>query len=478
VPLEKCFILPAFMGALKDSKIQETIQIETEEEIFKYFSGNSIRRIIIGAPGSGKSTWSRWFQKYRISYSSSHLTFLIKLRDLVKRNPLPSYYTLIQEKLNTHIREEIYPEIISKWCELGLISFILDGFDEIPPSKRDQIFEWINDLSCMVNNAGIIISSRPITTDHLEKMVEPWQRCEILPFDIARITAYIKRWYAYAPFLEDKSRNVDPEKVATDLLSDSTLYHLIGTPLMLATILMVHHIDGELPQGRTNLYARYIDGMLGIWDSRWGIISNVVLNIEKKKIIFKKLAIYLHSKEIDQLGDEEIAEVFTGIIKEMNLEYTNLEILNYLKERTGLLVGPGTWSFIHKNVGEFFVASAIYDGNLYDFKYNRLDRMHLYNERNNDRWTVVLFFWAGLIAPGEFQEALDKIINNNNDDDFVLSLSLLYDQLHNPALLENWKKEIFIKLLKQGFSGKDEEIGFGTTAVPYVEKHLLCKDLF
>src|SRR6185295_7664463 len=148
-------------------------------------------------------------------------------------------------------------------------------------------------------------------------------------------------------------------------------------------------------------------GMLGLWDSRWGVPSAIELPLALKRHILTKLAVHLHTANIEQFGDDEIRSLVELILPDIDCHYSAPEVLDHLRERTGLLVGPGTWSFVHKNVGEFLVAAAIRDG---DYEVNdgeKLDRLRLFAERHNDRWNNVLFFWAGLTSPGDLQSFIE-----------------------------------------------------------------------
>ncbi|WP_374088262.1 NACHT domain-containing NTPase [Methylomicrobium lacus] len=459
VPIEQCFVVPELgrtsVEVIDSKEYRKEITISTETEIADCFTTLGIRALVIGAPGAGKSTWSRWLQKLQLTQSEPRLAMLIRLRDLVKQEPLPSYLDIVRDAAGTHLREEVDAIAVREWCQSGAITFILDGFDEIPPARRDSILDWIKDLGAAIDRAGLILTSRPLTSCHLEDLYKPWVRWDMQPFDEPRIVDYIERWYDHAPLLAGKSHNIDANELARHWLQDAVLKPLVGTPLMLATLLMVHHIDGELPRGRAKLYERYIDGMLGLWDSRWGIPSVIDLNPDLKKRVLTRLALYLHLTEIEQLGDVEIQQWFSDNLSNLGCAYEPEVVLDHLRERTGLLVGPGTWSFVHKSVGEFLVAAAIRDGDQIDGDGQRVDRLRLFRERHHDRWNTVLFFWAGLTAPGDLQSYIEQVIDEPEVEDFVLAISLIYDQLLPHRLTESWLSAQLLKLLKKGVNIED-----------------------
>jgi hypothetical protein len=455
VPLEKCFIVPELQREIENrhQKAKQEIKLRTEQDISQEFSKTCARILIIGPPGSGKSTWSQWFQKQQLSSSDQpKLAVLARLRDLTKRTELPSHQEIVRDAAGTHLREDVDSTTVREWCQSGTITFILDGFDEVPPNQRDAVLSWIKELANAIDKASLILTSRPLTTHHLENLSKQWVRWELLSFDEQRVVDYIARWYAHAPILAGKTQDIDATELANRWLGDSVLKPLAGIPLMLATLLMVHHMDGELPRGRSRLYERYIDGMLGLWDSRWGIPTPVELSLELKKRILTRLALKLHLAETEQLGDDEIESFLFSILQDLGCTYPVSIILDHLRERSGLLIGPGTWNFVHKSIGEFLVAAAICDGDQTDDTGEKLDRLRLLRERHNDRWNTVLFFWAGLTSPGDLQTFIEQVTEGLESDDFILAVSLIYDQLQPHRLTEQWRNNQILKLLNKGHS--------------------------
>ncbi|HJT27871.1 MAG TPA: NACHT domain-containing protein [Pyrinomonadaceae bacterium] len=457
VPLERCFVVPELSRIVEERRSREKKEqrIGEKSEILAAFSGPSRRAVVIGSPGAGKSTWSRWLQRQQLTNDEDRLAILVRLRDLIKESILPSQQSLIREAAGTHLREEVDSNVARNWCKSGVVTFILDGFDEVPPSRRDSVLSWISELENTTEKAGLILTSRPLTTDHLQQLSKKWLRWELLAFDQPRITEYISKWYAHAPLLADKQREVNAEELSRKWVKDFALTPLVGTPLMLATIVMVHHMDGELPRGRAKLYERYIDGMLGLWDSRWGVPSAIELSIDLKRRILTRLAVHLHTEGMEQIGDGEIHSLVQAILPRVGCVHLAPEVLDHLRERTGLLAGPGTWSFVHKNVGEFLVAAAIRDG---DFEVNngqKLDRLHLFAERHNDRWNNVLFFWAGLTTPGDLHSFIEQVVAKPKAVDAILGLSLIYDQLQPHRLTEPWRTKQLLKLFQRNFRTAD-----------------------
>ncbi len=478
VPLEKCFVVPELVRQVEDRRAgfeKREIRIGNADDIVGTFSRHSLRAMVVGSPGSGKSTWSRWLQREQLIGSKERrrerdketIAILVRLRDLVRVPTFPSYQNLIRDAAGIHLREEVDADIAREWCSSGVVTFILDGFDEVPPHRRESVISWVKELDSTSEKAAVILTSRPLTTSHLDRLATQWVRWELLPFDERRITDYVTNWYAFAPLLAEKQREIDAKELAEKWIADFALQPLIGVPLMLATIVMVHHMDGDLPRGRSKLYERYVDGMLGLWDSRWGVPASIQLSVELKRRILTALAIHLHMTHTEQLGDDEIKSFMQTVLPNLGCKHSAQEVLDHLRERTGLLIGPGTWSFVHKNVGEFLVATAIQDGDSSTNDGQKLDRLRLFAQRHDDRWNNVLFFWAGLTTPGDLQGFIEQVSSESAAEDPILALSLFYDQLPPYRLTEPWRSKQLLKLLQTGFrSSGSRTIHFMVGPVP------------
>ncbi|MEL7408135.1 MAG: NACHT domain-containing protein, partial [Cyanobacteria bacterium J06558_2] len=347
---------------------------------------------------------------------------------------------------------------INQWIKQRQIIFILDGFDEIPPEKRDEIQQWIQELNIAIKNCPIVITSRPLTTNHLEELGEQWELFEIKPFDEPRIIDYIQRWYKYTSLLADSDREINVKVLAQQWQSDPTIEPLTSNPLLLSTLLMVHHLDGSLPSGRSELYNRYVKGMLGLWDDRRKVKAHKIsLSLKEKWQILRGIALYMNFEQKDQLDEGEITQQLDRILEEMKLTCSAEDVLETLRERSGLIIGPGIYSFIHKSVGEYLVADAINQGDQRDTSGTRIDRLTLFDYRDKDRWNTIIFLWAGIASVKDLENFIDSCIEAKS---YRLALGILYDQYEKFSTI--YRKNLIDKLLCGQI-----ELGFPQRSVYY-----------
>ena len=197
--------------------------------------------------------------------------------------------------------------------------------------------------------------------------------------------------------------------------------------LLLSTLLTVHHLDGRLPSGRAQLYKRYVEGMLGLWDDRRKVnATDISLAQVQKHQIMRGLALRMFLEGQEQLDEPMVEEWLQSTLSAMNLRLAANDVLTALRERTGLLIGPGIYGFVHKTVAEYLVAESILQGDQRDAKGQKIDRLCLFEHRQDDRWNTVTFLWAGLAPVTDLESFIDACLAAG---ELPLAFGLLFDQL-------------------------------------------------
>ncbi|MDQ3583048.1 MAG: NACHT domain-containing protein [Pseudomonadota bacterium] len=423
--LREHFVIPAFRERREHAEAvgKETVIIEA-------LAAAGARRLVHGGAGVGKTTWSLWLQSRLLESDPTRLAVLLRLREITDIEK-HSLLDLLRERVGTHLRDALTDKVLRKWHRDGRLVVILDGFDEVPEDRRDAVEQWVKGLDAAAKKTTIIVTSRPLQSGHLEGLKRPWQQWDLLPFDEPRIVEFIERWHRYLPEgeLSAAERKVDPRALARTFFNDPSLKPLADTPLMLGTLLFVHHRDKKLPSGRVDLYERYIAAMLGLRDSGLGIQARATkLTDKEKRHVLAHIALHFHLNSVNEVNDETMRQLVNEALAKFKFDEDGERLLPALRERTGLLQGPGAWSFMHKTIGEFLVAELICDGTTRLPDKRRLDRKELWTHRHKDEWTTVLFFWGGKTSPRELEEFLVDLLNEAAGEATLLALSLLHDQ--------------------------------------------------
>ena len=311
------FVVPAFLERRQLAKMvtQEKIMMES-------LAAAGARRVVHGGAGVGKTTWSLWFQSRLLESAPGRLAVVFRLRevpDIENRSLLE----LLRGLAGAHLRDALTDNLLRTWYAQGRLVIVLDGFDEVPEDRRNVVEKWIKDLAGVAKQASIIVTSRPLQSGHLESLKEPWQQWDLLPFDKPRIVEFIERWHRYMPEgeLSPAERQVDARALADTFFKDPSLKPLADTPLMLGTLLFVHHRDKKLPSGRVDLYERYIAAMLGLRDSGLGIQARATkLSDREKRRVLGHIALHFHLHSVNEVNDAKMRELVTQALVLFHLD--------------------------------------------------------------------------------------------------------------------------------------------------------------
>ena len=113
-----------------------------------------LRNVLVGAPGSGKSTFLVWLQIMVASAEEELILgdgqatpLLLRMRELDPKD-LPRRAALIEKATASKDRADLMPAgWIDRQMEAGRVLFILDGLDETEPELRDRyVFPWLAEI--------------------------------------------------------------------------------------------------------------------------------------------------------------------------------------------------------------------------------------------------------------------------------------------------------------------------------------------
>lgn len=441
ITLDDIFVLPALMQKKqKDDKREVSLDTPGENAATLFKPGN--RAFVEGQPGAGKTTWTCWLQSLALKSTPRLIAVRLRFREFPS-GELPNYYDLVRSVADPNLKARLKDPQVDQWIKEGRLIFLLDGYDEVAPGQRDAVRRWLDGLHKTAAKAPIVLTSRPLSTEHLEKLPKAWGRWHMMPFDQSRVEDYIARWYKHHPHLAPDQRAIDAHVLASQWQSDPSLKELTANPLMLGTLLTVHQHEGKtLPRGRAKLYERYIEGMLGPWEQNIPVRRDLALSEDQKLELLKGIAQHMLLHEVDALDEDDVRErrgmhsIVADMIEPLQIkppdgfqgELAPL-VLSELRERTGMLDGPGTYSFVHKSIAEFLFAKIVHDGHLKTPVGDTLNSLWLFQRRHEDRWRGVLYFWAGLTAINDLQTFIELIGEHPNARETLLELALLYDQL-------------------------------------------------
>lgn len=376
------------------------------------------RNVIVGPPGSGKSTFLEWLQLKIASVEEElelggqqAIPILLRVRQLDPKN-LPRGSALIEKATASRDRAVLMPEgWLDRKMRAGCVLFMLDGLDETEPEMRDDyVFPWLVELIKDYPKCAFLVSSRPTgyPTGALRK--RKFAECDLLDFDDRRINEYARHWCTAVRLArnepEEEARREgtrEGDEIVAGFKDNAYIRDLARNPLMLSAICLVNYFEGgTLPDDRAMLYRLCVEGLLHHWDQRRGIRSE--FGLEEKLRVCREVALAMQLDDKAEYTADHVLHSFTTVLGDGDRAE---QLLEHIRYRTGLLVErrTGVFAFAHLTFQEYLAARAVHEGNKLGVDPERLAREH-----EDDRWQEVIPLFCGLTPAPTASKMIEHLI--------------------------------------------------------------------
>ncbi len=335
--------------------------------------------LLLGAAGSGKSTFNRYLAKKKLEthqriekrQGAAPLVFFIELRRREKPN---------QNVIQAYLEEEGFTSQQIRLLQTHQrCLFIFDGYDEIQESERNRHFYDQNKL-WQWQHAKFIVTSRP---EYLEKGYSQYfhpkgsfqrlQETWIAPFSVADRATYINK------YVERNQANLDQQgwdaaRYQAVLSNLSTLQTELNRPVVLRMMLAVLPTLSVSDSAKLTLGAVY-EAYFEQWWSRWQErIADIPLTLEEaqaKDALARQGSFVLNGFEYSQQCALELTKAKRVVAENSRLFRKEASTAHALffddSARSRLLRfnaplsrnARGDYQFPHKSMQEYWVARAI-----------------------------------------------------------------------------------------------------------------------
>jgi predicted NACHT family NTPase len=377
--------------------------------------GDSQWAVILGDPGSGKSSLLQYLALEWVEGKTEKLPLLIELREFAI-NPSANFLEFLhrgrgvdwqfdQQQLHQHLLES--PTLV-----------MFDGLDEVfDRATQSTVIDDIIRFSQQYPKAQVLVTSRIVGYNPDRLQHSGFRHFTIQSLDTDEIHEFIDRWY-------DLSMGSDPDKVRLkqrlkDAITNSkAIANLADNPLLL-TMMAILNRRQELPRDRADLYDQASRVLLYHWDvdhKRLHIPMDAIGRREKQEIL-RLIAYEMQAGEEglkgNLIGSDRLTRILTDYLRGQGFseprEKANL-LIQQLRERNFILCyrGADTYGFMHRTFLEYFCAVEI----VYRFEKQRTLtfeqlRDEIFGQHWQDEtWHEVLRLICGAIDPQQTKELI------------------------------------------------------------------------
>jgi hypothetical protein len=438
IQLRKIFIeqnaiegLPPDRSANPDSDEDESTQYrqKSAEPVLKVIRAENCQRaVLLGDPGSGKSSLLQYLALDCAEDRTKPLPLLIELReyaldpsdaknflDFLSRGMMADW-KLDRHQLHEYLRTK--PSLV-----------MFDGLDEIFDSqlRKSIINDIANFATQQYPNAKIVVTSRVVgyNPDRLRRV--KFRHFTLQELDESQIQEFIDKWYQLA-LGQDPQQDRLKQRLKEAIDRSPAIRILANNPLLL-TLMATLNQQGSLPTRRVDLYNGALQLLLHNWDITVKELeedpSLEAIEVWEKQEILGKIAYEMQFKEGmagNLLDSQRLKQILTGYLKEHDFpEYqkTAKRLIEQLRTRSFILCayGADAYGFVHRTFLEYFCAKD-FVLRLKEEPYPSLKQLrdHVFARYWQDEtWHEVLKLICGLLEPEQAGYLVEFLMDREVD---------------------------------------------------------------
>jgi energy-coupling factor transporter ATP-binding protein EcfA2 len=342
------------------------------------------RVIVLGDPGSGKSTMLKYMALRLAQERRAPLPILLPLnayaralarKDLNLQAYLAEYFA--GRAQGVAALGPLFVEAI----EAGKAIVLLDGLDEVH-SGRAELVNRVEDFAHEAIDKGnrVVITSRIVGYRDAPLTPKDWALYTLLDFNDEDIESFARRWclafekstVGDTPEAE-AAAEIERQGLLEAIRASEGVKRLATKPLLLTILALIKRQGVELPKSRIKLYDRYLETLIEAWNRASALdksAGRASLEYEATLEVLGPLALRLR-QENPTAGLVSERQLLKWLTEHYHGEQWKLEpgpaaekareFLNNVRRYSNLLVerGEGQYGFIHLTFEEALAAYGL-----------------------------------------------------------------------------------------------------------------------
>ncbi len=407
-------------------------------------SGNYPRLVILGDPGSGKSSLVQYLALQWATASievaqKQPIPLLIELRNYMRdrgsnqcENLLDFFYrgSGFIYKLERHQLQEI--------LEAGKAFVMFDGLDEVfDPVCREQVVTDIINFTTTYPQVRVLVTSRVIGYKQQRLREAKFHHFILQDLEQAQIEEFINRWHDLA-FDQEAEKVKKRDRLKRAIEDSRAIQELAGNPLLL-TMMAILNRHQELPRDRPELYSQSSRVLLQQWDVEKALHDTsfefVTLDYKDKQAMLRQVAYQMQAGKKGLAGNlieadklKAMLANYLDVLRVRNSEQVSELMIEQLRSRNFILcfLGADYYAFVHRTFLEYFCAWEF----VWQFEKERTINLkylkyEIFGKHWQDEsWHEVLRLIAGMIDAKFVGEILEYLLEQKNKDEKFTNILL------------------------------------------------------
>jgi hypothetical protein len=336
----------------------------------------SHRLVILGDPGSGKSSLIRYLALRWASIADRTELITQPIPMVIE---LGSYGRWQCEGRRGFVRFMEEAPVWHNWHrgllerlleQPGGVVLLLDGLDEIFNLKTRE--DVVNDIQRFSNEhpqTPIVMTSRGVGYQPQRLRDAEFRHFMLQDLDADQIDAFVDRWHEET-FDDPAQGGPKRERLKKAIHNSRSIAMLAGNPLLL-TMMAILNRNQELPRDRIDLYGQAARVLLHQWDTERALADFPGLSAEigwrEKTDMLRRVASFMQGGPSGLKGNMIDGPTLTTLIEiylhsELHFEQSRAAaraVVEHLRQRNFILcfVGADSYGFVHRTFLEYFCAA-------------------------------------------------------------------------------------------------------------------------